>query len=624
MRSIIFLISLTLVMGLRPINIAVIAKTGRDGSDNGNYLKLNINGNWRWRRFPNLAGDDYMPSKSDWFEWSASDFEGFTDFDDLREIRISAGGNDGWDLKDISVFLQDGNNNWHVVVMHHNINRWIDRDTRGSEEHTIPMIPNFGRELRYIGCFEDDHNRDLDRYIGRSHTPESCSAICSDYPYFSIQDGDQCFCGHSYSTEARYSKRPNTECTKAGHGTGGAWRNSVYERVSVNTCFASGHITEVQFIAKTQGTEHAGSNSGAYLIIHTDDDQVTERRLPDLDGDDQLENKSDWWKWRWSVSYRTTQIKEIEIKSGGSDMWNPDKAMVVVKTTSNQYQVVAFDRTILAVDNDERRSLYLTPCPFQFTDTVGYWLYYASGDGGNNANHELTYSFTQSDSDSQSTTEAEEQFKSITHQTTVGVEGATEYKNMDLRGKLEYRIINTDSTTKRNAVTDSVTSTLSSTVIQKNTATPPQHLTGRYKLYLWNVFRKNNYNGGANLVTFKYTYKWGPCRDVPPNCVPGFCADDDCMTCTTSDAVIDPNYTDVRPECIPRSRCAVDEQNWHCCTPQNPCDLGQGDCDRDSDCRGNLVCVHDTHGIFDTCGHAPGRRSLKNVDHRRLIDNDYA
>jgi len=30
---------------------------------------------------------------------------------------------------------------------------------------------------------------------------------------------------------------------------------------------------------------------------------------------------------------------------------------------------------------------------------------------------------------------------------------------------------------------------------------------------------------------------------------------------------------------------------WHnCCTKQKPCNLGDGDCDRNSDCRGGLVC----------------------------------
>ena len=28
----------------------------------------------------------------------------------------------------------------------------------------------------------------------------------------------------------------------------------------------------------------------------------------------------------------------------------------------------------------------------------------------------------------------------------------------------------------------------------------------------------------------------------------------------------------------------------HCCTSGKPCGLAQGDCDRDSECKGDLVC----------------------------------
>ena len=30
--------------------------------------------------------------------------------------------------------------------------------------------------------------------------------------------------------------------------------------------------------------------------------------------------------------------------------------------------------------------------------------------------------------------------------------------------------------------------------------------------------------------------------------------------------------------------------NWSCCDPENPCEVGGGDCDRDSDCSGSLKC----------------------------------
>ena len=34
--------------------------------------------------------------------------------------------------------------------------------------------------------------------------------------------------------------------------------------------------------------------------------------------------------------------------------------------------------------------------------------------------------------------------------------------------------------------------------------------------------------------------------------------------------------------------------NWSCCSSSKPCTIGQGDCDTDSHCQGNLVCGHNT------------------------------
>ena len=39
------------------------------------------------------------------------------------------------------------------------------------------------------------------------------------------------------------------------------------------------------------------------------------------------------------------------------------------------------------------------------------------------------------------------------------------------------------------------------------------------------------------------------------------------------------------------SRCnGVPSTNWSCCDHNNPCGVGGGDCDRDSDCLGDFKC----------------------------------
>lgn len=58
------------------------------------------------------------------------------------------------------------------------------------------------------------------------------------------------------------------------------------------------------------------------------------------------------------------------------------------------------------------------------------------------------------------------------------------------------------------------------------------------------------------------------------------------------------------------AECEAKDNDWGCCSSSNPCSIGQGDCDYDSDCAGNLVCGTDncrdftsawSHSAFDCC-----------------------
>ena len=40
--------------------------------------------------------------------------------------------------------------------------------------------------------------------------------------------------------------------------------------------------------------------------------------------------------------------------------------------------------------------------------------------------------------------------------------------------------------------------------------------------------------------------------------------------------------------------------NWNCCTEDDPCDVGEGDCDTDSQCQSNLKCGKDNCKEFDS------------------------
>ena len=42
---------------------------------------------------------------------------------------------------------------------------------------------------------------------------------------------------------------------------------------------------------------------------------------------------------------------------------------------------------------------------------------------------------------------------------------------------------------------------------------------------------------------------------------------------------------------------------WPCCTPQNPCPEGEGDCEIDNDCSGDLVCGNNNCKQFGSFYH---------------------
>ena len=50
------------------------------------------------------------------------------------------------------------------------------------------------------------------------------------------------------------------------------------------------------------------------------------------------------------------------------------------------------------------------------------------------------------------------------------------------------------------------------------------------------------------------------------------------------------NTTAQNPKCRCRKQCQPPHDDWDCCTEECPCREGEGDCDEDSHCQGDLVC----------------------------------
>ena len=61
--------------------------------------------------------------------------------------------------------------------------------------------------------------------------------------------------------------------------------------------------------------------------------------------------------------------------------------------------------------------------------------------------------------------------------------------------------------------------------------------------------------------------------------------------------------------------CDATLGDHHCCKPDKPCGVGEGDCDNDDDCSGDLKCGTDNCGTgwgddtFDCCKAEPGNNN---------------
>jgi len=102
----------------------------------------------------------------------------------------------------------------------------------------------------------------------------------------------------------------------------------------------------------------------------------------------------------------------------------------------------------------------------------------------------------------------------------------------------------------------------------------------------------------------------GDC-DSDADCLSGYCAHDVGAFYGVSGSF------DV---CEQAATCAPSNMDWSCCTPSNPCNVGDGDCDSDSDCVSGAMCSHDVgsnYGAassFDVCETAVKNCSPANED----------
>eukprot|EP00493_Phyllostaurus_siculus_P023406 UN23742 len=115
---------------------------------------------------------------------------------------------------------------------------------------------------RYIGCFKDNIDRDLDTSAGRVSSVSECNSACKEYVFFGLQayngPSAQCWCGNEYESGAAYSQVDNSECAQRGSldgaRSGGSWRNAVYSVKIFNFQLRGGEGNEIVTITDGQET----------------------------------------------------------------------------------------------------------------------------------------------------------------------------------------------------------------------------------------------------------------------------------------------------------------------------------------------------------------------------------
>ncbi len=108
-------------------------------------------------------------------------------------------------------------------------------ETFGREPSLAPPRPpdaDAEADERYLGCFRDTPDFDLDGFLERSprNTPARCIATCAqkDFAYAGVQYGESCLCGNSYG---RYGAATHCDYPCTGDGAlrcGGYNANGVY------------------------------------------------------------------------------------------------------------------------------------------------------------------------------------------------------------------------------------------------------------------------------------------------------------------------------------------------------------------------------------------------------------
>merc|ERR1719373_1186485 len=228
--------------------------------------------------------------------------------------------------------------------------------------------------------------------------------------------------------------------------------------------------------------------------------------------------------------------------------------------------------------------------PVSWGNSVGYWT--SATDG---TQSEMSFSKTQSvTSTSTSSHELSETetsaftstfASSLTTGYELGVSG--EFAGMGVSQQYSFArtLESSASSTVETATTSAVSNSISDSSTQEITCSISSgQFHDKWRLYFWTLYRaaENYPDTGAYVSTCSYVLQTGMqcAAHVPPNCPPGYCADDACMTCIDREgieplravALMYDDYTGCFNQIGLDVRCALSKGIVNgCCTANEPC-----------------------------------------------------
>ena len=110
------------------------------GADKDHRIRLQAKGISSVKYLPDLPKDDYLQNKGDLWKLHLKNFFGFTTcitINDIQQIAILQGSNDGWNIKSIVTFAVVNKNEWEMTSADFNVFQWIDGDSHATHKEFI-------------------------------------------------------------------------------------------------------------------------------------------------------------------------------------------------------------------------------------------------------------------------------------------------------------------------------------------------------------------------------------------------------------------------------------------------------------------------------------------------------